>query len=77
MDTDYFFLCPNCGKMTIATGSGDMTDIVKCHECQKEYKAYYTADVGQNIKIKGQTITGVITKVYATEKNWFDTLHKK
>lgn len=35
MDTDYFFLCPECGKMTIATGSGDMTDIVTCHECKK------------------------------------------
>lgn len=45
MDTEYFFLCPKCCKMTIATGSGDMTDMVKCHECGGEYKAYYTADV--------------------------------
>lgn len=63
--------------MTIATGSGDMTDIVTCHECKKEFKAYYTADVGQGISVSGQTVSGIITRIYATERSWFDVLHKE
>ena len=77
MDTEYFFLCPKCCKMTIATGSGDMTDMVKCHECGGEYKAYYTADVGSNITVKGQTVTGIINRVYAAEISLYDVLHKE
>ena len=76
MDTDYFFLCPSCGKLTIATGSGDPTDLVKCHECRGEFKAYLIAGVGKGISIAGKNIGGFIDRVYATERNWFELLHK-
>ena len=64
MDTDYFFLCPTCKKMTIATGSGDWTDLVTCHECGESFKAHRIAGVGRDIVIKGRTISGIIDCVY-------------
>lgn len=77
MDTDYFFLCPSCGKLTIATGSRDPTDLVKCHECGGEFKAYYIAGVGKGISIDGKKVGGLIDRVYATEKSWYKSLHKR
>ena len=76
MDTDYFFLCLSCGKLTIATGSGDPTDLVKCHECGGEFKAYYIAGVGKGISIDGKKVGIPIDRVYATERTWFELLHK-
>lgn len=77
MDTDYFFLCPNCGRLTIATGSGDSHDFVKCNECGKNYTAYYIADVGNGIVVHGKTANGKINKVYAINNKWGDELHSK
>lgn len=77
MDTDYFFLCPKCGKMTIGTGSGDMTDIVVCHDCGKMYKAYYLADIGSEINVHGKTVSGMLNRIYATESRWYNVLHKE
>ena len=64
MDTDYFFLCPTCQKMTIATGSGDPTDRVTCHDCGNEFKARLIAGVGEGIIIKGRSTSGMIDRVY-------------
>ena len=64
MDTDYFFLCPTCQKMTIATGSGDATDRVTCHDCGKEFKARLIAGVGKGILIKGRSTSSIIDRVY-------------
>lgn len=44
---------------------------------KKEFKAYYTAGVGQGISVSGQTVSGIITRIYATERSWFDVLHKE
>lgn len=63
MDTDYFFSCPICQKMTIATGSGDPTDRVTCHDCGKEFKARLIAGVGKGILINGRP-KGYIDRVY-------------
>lgn len=64
MDTDYFFLCPECQKLTIATGSGDALDYVTCHDCGKSFKAHRIAGVGKGILIKGHSISGNIDSVY-------------
>lgn len=77
MDTDYFFLCPKCGKLTIATGSGDPTDKVDCHECGGAFKAFYIAGVGNGINVNVKISNKSIDRVYATEKSWYDILHKE
>lgn len=76
MDTDYFFLCPYCGKLTIATGSGDMTDMVTCHDCGNTIKAYYIAGVGDGINIAGKGYPNKIGRVYAVDNSWYSSLHK-
>lgn len=64
METDYFFICPTCKKMTIATGSGDATDLVTCHDCGKNFKARFIAGVGKDILIKGRPTSGMIDRIY-------------
>ena len=79
MDTDYFFLCPSCGKLTIATGTGDPEDLVTCHECGGEFKAYLIAGVGKGISIAGKNIEGLIDRVYlsfCSEKTIFTTVRQ-
>lgn len=64
MNTDYLFICPTCKKLTIATGSGDVMDLVTCHDCRNEFKARLIAGVGEGILIKGHSTSGMIDRAY-------------
>lgn len=69
MDTDYFFLCPECKKMTIATGSGDPADSVQCHDCMHEFNAFIIGGVGKDISVTGKK-GFLINRIYATNPDW-------
>ena len=66
-DTDYFFLCPTCHNMTIATGSSDLTDFFSCQDCRESFKARLIAGVGKGILIKGRSTRGNIGHVYQAD----------
>ena len=39
MDTDVYFLCPNCKCITEGKGTGDSLDLITCNKCNNEFKA--------------------------------------
>lgn len=61
--------------MTIATGSGDLTDLVTCYECGKQFKAYILCNLATNINVTGKHTK--IRKVYTTNQCAFSEFNKE
>ena len=39
METDVYFLCPDCKGITNGKGNGDITDIIICTKCGNRFKS--------------------------------------
>jgi tRNA(Ile2) C34 agmatinyltransferase TiaS len=39
METDVYFLCPQCNGITNAKGNGDITDLITCNKCGNKFKS--------------------------------------